>query len=55
MQELLITVTSLDKQPSFSMPAGSTPALVRKAVASKFGYQSIGVAHCWHGILRTSD
>lgn len=55
MQELLITVTSLDKQPSFSMPAGSTPALVRKAVASKFGYQGIGVAHCWYGVIKNND
>lgn len=55
MQELLITITSLDNSPSFSMPAGSTSALVRKAVASKFGYQHIGIAHCWYGILKASD
>ena len=55
MQTLLITVTSLEKQASFSMPAESTPALVRKAVASRFGYRQIGIAHCWFGILKDND
>lgn len=46
---LTITVTTVSGRPTFQVSANATPAVVRQMVAHKFGYQSIGVPHCWTG------
>ncbi len=46
---LTITVTTVVGSPTFEVPAGTSPAVVRQMVAHKFGYQALGIPHCWTG------
>jgi hypothetical protein len=47
---LEITVSTMPGKPTFSVADDTSTRLVRKEVASRYGYQSIGVPHCWCGV-----
>ena len=46
---LVITVSTVEGKPTFTVPKDTSAAVVRKMVADRFGYQEPGVAHCWSG------
>lgn len=48
---LTITVLTVTDRPSFSVPPDSSPAVIRKMVANRFGWVAVGVQHSWIGRL----
>lgn len=49
-RDIVVTVLTIAGQPTFIVPAGSTPSAVRRMVAHRYGYADIGIPHSWHGI-----
>jgi hypothetical protein len=46
---ICVTVFTAKGRPTFEAPDDSSPAVIRKLVASKYGFVQIGVAHTWVG------
>ncbi|MBZ0186325.1 MAG: hypothetical protein K8F91_08770 [Candidatus Obscuribacterales bacterium] len=48
---LKVVVYTVSGTPSFLVDKTLTPALIRKAVSSRFGYQGIHLPHTWVAFL----
>lgn len=51
---ITITVSTAPGKPTFEVPENTPAAIVRKMVAEKFGYVTIGVPHNWSGNLTST-
>lgn len=44
---MLIKIVTIASQPVLEVPDNITPGEARRLVAQRFGFQQIGVPHCW--------
>ncbi len=53
-QTLLVTVTTVAKDNTFTVPAGLTNMQIMKEVRNRYGAQGIHLDHSFYGTLNTN-